>query len=71
MLRIIQVEQNLYNNATYVSGHLCNAANLYNCLKKLKTLWQMEKLLIMSDFAFCVNVFKSRLKINQNNIFFN
>ena len=29
--------------------------------KKLKTLWQKEKLLILSNFFFCQNVFKSRL----------
>ena len=28
---------------------------------KWKTLWQKEKLLIMSNFFFCYNVFKSRL----------
>ena len=28
---------------------------------KLKTLWQKEKLLIMSKFSFCYNVFKSGL----------
>ena len=28
---------------------------------KLKTLWQKEKLLIMSNFSFCHNVFKSHL----------
>ena len=32
-----------------------------NNWKRLKTLWQREKLLIMSNFSFCPNVFKSRL----------
>ena len=31
----------------------------FNYWKKFKTLWQMEKLLIMSNFSFCYNVFKS------------
>ena len=34
---------------------------------KLKTLWQMEKLLLMSNFSFCFNVFKSHLlQVRQN-----
>ena len=33
----------------------------YNYWKKLKTLWQKEKLLVLSNFFFCHNVFKSCL----------
>ena len=29
--------------------------------KKLKTLWQKEKLFVLSNFLHCQNVFKSRL----------
>ena len=29
--------------------------------KKLKTLWLKEKLLFLSNFSFCHNVFNSRL----------
>ena len=36
--------------------------NLYNCMydycKKLKTLWQKEKLLVLSIFSFCQDVFQ-------------
>ena len=32
-----------------------------NYWKMLKTLWQKVKLLILSNFSFCHNVFKSRL----------
>ena len=33
----------------------------YNYCKKLKKLWQMEKLLVLSNFSFCYKVFKSCL----------
>ena len=38
----------------------------YNDWKKLKTKWQKEKLLVLSNFSFCHNVFKScRLQRRQ------
>ena len=45
--------------------------NLYKCRhnysKKLYTLWQKEKLLVLSNFSFCYIVFKSRLlQMRQN-----
>ena len=33
----------------------------YYYWKELKTLWQIEKLLILNNFSFCQNVFKSHL----------
>ena len=42
-----------------------NTETLYKCRyyywKELKTLWQKNKLLVLSNFYFCHNVFKSRL----------
>ena len=42
-----------------------NMEHIYNCRnnywKKLKTLWQMEKLLVLSNFSFCHDILKSRL----------
>ena len=39
--------------------------NLYNCRynywEKLKAFWQKEKLLVLGNFSFCHDVFKSRL----------
>ena len=33
----------------------------------MKTLWKKDKLLVLSNFSFCHNVFKSRLlQTNQN-----
>ena len=32
-----------------------------SCLGELKTLWQKEKVLVLSNFFFCHNVFKSHL----------
>ena len=34
---------------------------MYNICIELKTWWQMEELLIMSNFSICQSVFKSRL----------
>ena len=48
---------------------LKNMENFYNCRcnywKKLKTLCQKEKLLVLSNFSYCHNVFKSRLLQNM------
>ena len=39
----------------------------YNNWKKMKTLWQTEKLLVLSNFCFCHDVFISRrLYMRQN-----
>ena len=48
---IIQLHLNLFPH-TYALLWLC-------CRQLLKTLWQKEKLLIMSNFSFCHNVFNS------------
>ena len=40
----------------------------YNNQIKLKPLWQKVKLLIMSNFTFCRNVFKSRLQQRRQKV---
>ena len=50
---------------------LKNMENLYNCRyyywKNMKTLWQIEKLLILNNVSFCHDVFNSRLlQVRQN-----
>ena len=39
----------------------------YSYLIELKTLWEMEKLLVMSNFSFSHNVFKSCLLLMCQN----
>ena len=41
--------------------------NLYNYGVELKTLWQIEKLLIWNNFSFCYNVIRSRLLQMRHN----
>ena len=38
---------------------LFNCRYIYNYWKNLKTLWQKEKLLVLSNFFFCHDVFES------------